>query len=262
MEFEKKVRNAVKKLLKKDEKIMVALSGGKDSMTILNLLSEWGYNVEALMIDVDMGSVFDKNRANAEKLCKELGVKLHLVSVKEELGKSVRELQADSLMSNCMVCGVIKRYLLNKKARELGADKLVTGHNLDDNAESVIMNVVMGNPRACMNLGEETGVIEHDLFVKKVKPLNNIREEEIRDYSEKEKLPVSYDNCPRSSNAFRRCVKNLLKEYNFNQENIIEYLKRIQPIIKNKYQTEEELRTCSGCGEPSRKETCNACKLV
>lgn len=265
-DFEAKVKKEAKKLVSTNDKILVACSGGKDSTTILYLLKKWGYNVSALHVDLLMGAYSKGHVTNLTNFCKELKIPLHIVNIRDELGASmcyVREkIQSKKPMNNCMICGVIKRSILNKKAKELGANCIVTGHNRDDLAESIIMNVLMGNPRACLGLGAKSGVIESDLFAKRVKPLNYIAEDEIRTYSKEKNFPVIYDPCPCSHNAFRRFVKNLITEYEINQDNVIKLLKKIEPALNKKFKTNEELKKCVNCGEATRNETCKSCEII
>jgi len=261
-EFESKVKKSINGLITNDDKVLVAFSGGKDSMTILYLLKKFGYNVQAIMIDVSMGDLFKQNVENAKVFCKKQGIKLHLISVKEEFGKEMPEIheliQKNKTLSNCMICGVFKRYLINKKARDLKATKLVTGHNQDDLVESVIMNLIMNNPRLNLNLKPVTGVLSEG-FVQRVKPLNYVPEEDIKKYSELMGFKVNYEICPKSSNAFRRYVRNLLKDYEVNKDNIVKFLDYIHPMIKI---PKGSLRQCVQCGEPSRNELCKACALT
>ncbi len=262
-EFENKVRREVKKQLSKKDKIAVALSGGKDSTTILYLLNKWGYNIEGIIIDLGMNH-FPPIIRSVKKTCSELGVKLHIISVKQEIGMNMRELQLrvqrKRRISNCFVCGVIKKWLLNKKARELGFNKLVTGHNLDDRVESIIMNLMMNNKNQSYNLISN---YENELFVKRVKPLNNVLEDDIKKYAKIMKLRVAYEPCPYSTNAFRREVMNLINDFEKKHPGIKENTsKYFNKIMKNKEVITKKLRKCNECGEPTINEVCNACQLI
>jgi uncharacterized protein (TIGR00269 family) len=75
-------------------------------------------------------------------------------------------------------------------------------------------------------------------------------------------FPVIYEPCPCSSNAFRRVVRNLIRNHGVKQDNIVKYLEKIEPLIKNKYEVKGELRTCKTCGEASRGEQCKACSVI
>ncbi len=258
--FELRVKREVERLLSKRERIMVAVSGGKDSATILYLLSKWGYNVIAVIIDLGFKH-YKKHVSNVRVLCEELGVELFVVDAVKEVG-SVRRLQLINGKSNCYTCGVIKRWLLNRKAKELRVDKLVTGHNLDDYAESVLMNVLMNNHQACLSLGPVAGVISSDLFVQRVKPLSYISEGDILTYAKLKGFRISYDPCPYSSDAFRREVMDLMRLSGFNFSNIVKYFERLKPLIVSKFSRKGLLRECVICGEASKGVVCKACQLI
>ena len=178
-EFERKVKKEIEKRINKEDKVLVACSGGKDSTTILYILHKLGYNVEAIIINLRMGEWFEKNVQNLRKFCKQHNIVLHEVDIRKHLAGSMHyirsRVQSKAKVSNCTICGVIKRYFLNIYAKKLGATKLVTGHNLNDLVESIVMNVIMGNHRLCLNLLNSSS---SNLFVKKVKPLNFIKEED------------------------------------------------------------------------------------
>ncbi len=244
-EFEKKVMKETKKLIKKDKKLLVAVSGGKDSITILYLLHKWGYDVEALMIDLGF-RFFKEHVDNAREFCRELGIKLHIASVKKELGRGMRELQLRAGKSNCFTCGVIKRWLINRKAKELGFEKVVTGHNLDDYAESILMNIFMNNRNASRNLRSPF----------RIKPLNYIPEKEIEKYAREMGFKINYEACPYSDNAFRRLVLNMMREYEISAMNVVKMFE------KTSMKEEGKFRKCSICGGPSSGEICNACRLI
>ncbi|HZX45466.1 MAG TPA: tRNA 2-thiocytidine biosynthesis TtcA family protein, partial [Candidatus Nanoarchaeia archaeon] len=147
--FEKKVRKTIRVwgLLGKKEKILVACSGGKDSTTALYLIKKIvagnrNISVEAIHVDPSIGEYSKINRENIVRFCSENGIKLHLTSFREEFGYSLCYIKGlVKEYKSCRVCGILRRYILNKKAKEASATKIVTGHNLDDEAQNVIMNI-------------------------------------------------------------------------------------------------------------------------
>ena len=170
---------------------------------------------------------------------------------------------ADQKLNTCTICGVIKRWLLNKNARELGFDKIVTGHNLDDQAETMLMNLLKNNVE--LNVGQQprTGVFEDKRFVPRVKPLFFCLNKDVRKYSDLMKFPVLYDKCPCSQGVFRRKIRDELdlleKEYPNFRENMIRNFLKIIPKFKIK---EAEIVYCEKCGEVSRDKICKFCSLM
>jgi len=248
MNLETIVKKEVTRLIKKKDRLLVALSGGKDSTVISYLLNKWGYKVEAVIIDLGFNK---EDVSNARRFCDEQGIKLHVVKY------DMRVLwHKNKHVNKCQTCGVIKRWLINKTARELGVSKVVTGHNQDDLVESIMMNLMMGNPALCSGL---TSQGKKNAFIQRVKPMNYVPEELIRDYAKKKGFRISYEPCPHSTDAFRRNVKNAFK--NENKENIVKYYKKLEPLIKKKYKSTGIIQPCTKCGEASRTGFCKACKL-
>jgi tRNA-5-methyluridine54 2-sulfurtransferase len=268
MDVEKKASDTIKKynLLKKSDKVLVALSGGKDSTSVFYILHKLGYNVEGLMIDLHLGDWSKKNRENMEKFCSELGVKFHIVDMKKEFGKGMCYIKAvlkkQKNMTGCSVCGIIKKWILNKWSKKLNADKIVTGHNLDDECQTVLMNFLKGN--VFLGVGSTPAAGFADLsgkhFVQRVKPMFFVPEEEIREYSKKKKLPVLYERCPCAFGTYRTETRAWMDKLSDKEKiKVVEGFQNLIPSLRKKFNF--DLNSCKTCGEPSRGETCNACKI-
>lgn len=263
-----KVKETIEKykLIDKKDKVLVAASGGKDSTVVLYLLNKLGYNLEALFIDLGIGNYSSRNKENIVKFCKKEKIKLHIVSFKGEYGYSlcyIRDIlkEKDKNMKACTVCGILRRYLLNKKARELKADKIVTGHNLDDEAQAILMNLFKANTNVSARLGPIVGVVKDKKFVPRIKPLYFIPEDDVREFSKKQKFPVLYEKCPCVSEAYRNYVRNLLNEFSTKEkENIVLKFLELLPKLKKKYSG--SLNYCKECEEPSSGDICNKCMLM
>lgn len=270
--IERKAKETILKyrLLGKKDKVIVAASGGKDSTALMFILRKLGYNIEALTIDVGMGGYSSQSLENVKKFCKEQGIKLTTLTFRQEFGGSlcyIRDAFAAKGMkvNPCALCGVLKRHLLNKYARKLGAAKLATGHNLDDEAQSIMMNFFRNTLDKSARLGPASFGSGAKSLVPRVKPLYFCAEKDIEEYSKKHRFPVKYGICPCSKDVFRRLVGNLLDDYEKTspcaKENIVSLFIKTLPKLRKKY-AGQKLSHCKRCGELSKGSLCRACQII
>ncbi len=280
--IEKKVKQTIDKhkLLNKKDKVVVALSGGKDSTSVLYILHKLGYNVSGFMIDLHLGEWSKKNRENVEGFCSKLGIDLNVYDMKKELGQGIcfikQIVKEKKNLTGCSVCGIMKKWIINKEAKRLKADKLVTGHNLDDECQTVLMNFLKGNVYLGANSSPATNQGELDdsgLFVQRVKPLFFIAESDIRKYSKEMKFPVLYERCPCAFGTYRvetRAWMELLSDKE--KLKIVESWQDLIPSLKevdassggrgsSRDRSQNDIRRCNVCGEGSNKDVCNACEI-
>ncbi|MFC1731654.1 ATP-binding protein [candidate division KSB1 bacterium] len=271
--FENKVLDTIHtyNLFTKKDKILVACSGGKDSTAILYILKKHGFKVEAITVDALIGNYTKQNIKNLEEFCKEHNVKLHKVSFRDKFGRSLCYIQSvlkknGANLRSCTVCGVLRRYLLNKEARKIRPNCIVTGHNIDDEAQSIIMNLIRNKQSLSARLGPRTGLIDDKKFISRVKPLYFCTEKEIIRYSKIKKFKVNYEECPCCVDAFRKKTRDALNKLSKNNpdlaQNIINNFLRVLPKLKESYTTEEEIPRCKSCHEPSKGKICNTCYIV
>jgi len=270
--FEDKVKKTIKKygLIDKDDRLLVASSGGKDSTTVLYLLKKFGYKAEAIFIDLLIGNYSKKNKENLIKFCKENKIKLHIISFRDKFGYSlcyIRDILKSKgiKLKSCTICGILKRYLLNMEARRLKATKLATGHNLDDELQTILMNFFKGKNEHNAKLGPKIGMIQDKKFIQRIKPLYFCTVKETEEYSRLMRFPVIYEKCPCSTDVFRRSIRNGLDEFDDKTKiNAVNNFLKLLPGLKEYYgkKNKEKLNYCKICNEPSRNEICSACKII
>jgi len=269
-EFESQVLKTIREnsLIKKGEKVIVAMSGGKDSTTVAYLLKKFGYNPEALHINLHMGKWSDDNMENVKTMCRQNKIPLHIFSIKKEMGNTICYIKqvvgSETNYKQCTICGILRRWLINKKARSLGAKKLATGHNLDDEAQTALMNLFKGNIMLGINSGPKVGLFEDRMFVTRIKPLYYCKEDDVRKYAQSMSFPVLYQRCPCVMGAYRHEVRNHLNELEKKnpklKENIVKSFSKILPLLREQVKT-NSIRYCKECGEPSRNDVCKACQI-
>lgn len=271
--FERKVLGLIKeyKLIERNDKVGVALSGGKDSLTVLNILSMLKkkiriFDLEAIAIDEGIEDYRDKTLEQAKKYCKENNIKLHIFSYKDEFGNTLDNFLKKSKMKACSICGPFRRYLLNKKSKELDFTKLATGHNLDDEAQTIMMNYFRKNIETSARLGPITGIIKDKRFIKRIKPLYLMTEKEVATYAFLKGLTDEFNECPYNSDSYRGDVMKMLNDfeakYPGTKHSIITSFIEILPLLKENYKNFVPLNECKLCGEPCSQEICQTCKIV
>jgi uncharacterized protein (TIGR00269 family) len=283
MEYvEKKVRRYVgrTKMVHKDERIIVGVSGGKDSCAVLHLMHRIFHkrpDVKVIAVSVDEGirGYRPDSIKAAKKLCKELGVEHHIYSFKDVFGKTldqkVRELKKETpeLREPCTYCGVGRRYVLNKAAKDLKATKLCTGHNLDDEVQSIMMNYMRGDLMRAARMGPITNWSlskkRGDLFVPRIKPLRTIPERECALYAMLMGIGVDWSECPHISGIrfdVRDFINDMEDKYAGIKYNILETFEKLLPSVRDiTSKTEGTIQLCKKCKEPGSEDVCKTCKL-
>lgn len=277
--FEDKVFKTIRRfnLFELDDKLVVAVSGGKDSITVLYLTQKYlkrknlEKNITALAIDEGIADYREHTLDFLKDFCKKLDVPLHIHSYKEKYTKSLDE-SVETLRSKgknispCNICGTFRRTSLNTGARDLGATKVVTGHNIDDEAQNILLNIFKNNFKILARLGPFNGVVGDDKFVPRVKPLYLCSEKEVRLYTILKGFDVGFDECPYTRGSFREhigdMVNELEDEHKGVKNSIVNFFLETQDSLKERYlQTSESesVTYCSRCKEPSQKEICNTC---
>ncbi len=278
--FEDKVFKTIRKfdLFNFEDKFCVAVSGGKDSITVLYLTQKYlkkkglQDNLFALAIDEGIANYRDKTLDFLKDFCEKYKIELHIKSYKELFGstqdENVKKLREKGTnISPCNICGTYRRTSLNKTARDLGATKVVTGHNLDDEAQSVLLNIFKNNFKILARQGPFNGVIGDDMFVPRVKPLYLCSEKEVKLYTILKGFDTGFDECPYAKGAFRQNLGEMLNDLEDKHKgvknSVVSFYLEIQDSLKEKYKEDfgKGVSYCTECGEPSQRKVCNTCEM-
>jgi len=271
--FEKRVRRTVREfgMIKKGDKVGVAVSGGKDSISMLHMLKNicdsMRLELAALSVDEGINRYREGTLKVAKENCRKLGVEHKILTFKKEIGVTVDEIACkDERMRTCSYCGVFRRWILNKAAREMGLNKLAVGHNLDDAAQTVLMNFLRNEPFRLARFGPIGGVVEHEFFVDRIKPLIRIPEREVAVYSIIKGMGIKFGRCPYAHEAFRNEVRVFLNEVEENfpgtKFRVFNSFMSVKDAIGGKFNTDETLMKCKECGELSSHEVCMRCQML
>ncbi len=260
--FERYVIRTIKefRMFSKSDKILVAVSGGKDSLALWHLLRKNGYSADGLYIHLGIGEYSERSKEKVEAFAKRIGAQLRIVDLSEDLA-GIPDLVKITSRSACSVCGMVKRYNFNKVAREGGYSVVATGHNLDDEASALLSNVINWNLKY---LGKKAPVLEEEEgFVRKVKPLCKVTEKQTALYALLEGIDFIEEECPFSEDATSVFFKEILNqiEERFPGTKLrfyLDYLRKVMPLFEKE---ERDLTRCRICGEPSPTEVCGVCRL-
>jgi len=270
--FENKVFKTITKfdLLDKEENLGVAVSGGKDSLTLLHILNKLSkqnpkLKITAIAINEGIEGYRDKSLVTAKDFCNKNNIKLNIYSYEKEFGMPLDNMLKVLDVRPCTICGIFRRYLLNKKSKELNFTKLATGHNLDDECQSIMMNQFKNNIQASARLGPKVGINKNNSFVQRIKPLYLCTEKEVTTYAFINNLLDKFIECPNVTKSYRAQVRDMLNDFEAKfpgtKYSIVNSYLQTLPALKERFKG-REVNCCNNCGEPASKDKCNACKYV
>jgi len=272
--IEEKVRVTIGKykMFEVDDKIAVAVSGGKDSLSLLHILARIEKDFPksstcAITVDEGISGYRDEAVRIAAKNCARLGVEQTTVSFKELYEYTMDEIVGktqDGKLTPCAYCGVLRRKALNIAGRKADADKIATAHTLDDEIQTFFLNVIHGDPLRIARSGPKYDQAETG-FVQRVKPFCEVLERESALYAYVKDIPFQEMPCPYSREALRNDVRHTLNRLEGRHPSmkytIYSSMVKMREVMRGAVE-EISLKTCEDCGEPTAGILCQACIMV
>src|SRR5919106_1042945 len=264
--FRNQVREAIRKhrMFAADEPVMVAVSGGKDSLALWDVLIDEGYDTTGLYLDLGIFEYSVESRAKCEAFASRRGVPLIVRRVADEVGAPVPVIKQVTRRPPCSGCGLSKRYLMNRAALETGMAVLATGHNLDDEAATLFGSVMHWQTDA---LPRQSPALPstHPKLVRRVKPLYRLSERETAAYAFLRKIDYIVEECPFAQGATSIAHKETLNrmeetspgaKHNF----LFGFLDKARPAFERAEAV--TLNECTRCGQVTTGTLCAFCKLA
>lgn len=257
---------ATRDLIVPGDTIAMGLSGGKDSTALLMLLTAllpgWeDVRLVAVTIDEGIDGYREETILSANRLAGTLGVEHRHVTFPALFGDSLDGILAGRESQACTICGILRKKALAGAAREAGATKLATGHNLDDEAQSVLMNILRGD---LQRLVRDSSTDTSGRFIPRIKPLMEVTEKEIAAYLLLRGAWTDLPECPYARHALRREVRSMLSGLEYRHPGTMLRLMESKGKIERSCTAAlaaEPLRSCRECGDPCSGETCQFCQL-
>lgn len=243
--------------------MLVAVSGGKDSLALWDVLLELGYPADGLFIGLGIGGYSARSREKVLAFARSRKAELWEVDLGARW-RGVEELARRARRVPCSACGLVKRYLFNRVAREEGYEVVATGHNLDDEAASLLGNVLRWQTGY---LARQSPVLrEEEGFVRKVKPLVRLTERETAAYAFTRGIDYVLEECPLAAGASSLLYKEVLNRLELEspgtkQQFLQGFLERVSPLFEER-EGSPELRPCSACGQPTTAGVCAFCRMI
>jgi uncharacterized protein (TIGR00269 family) len=260
---------------------VIGLSGGKDSVVLTDILADtFGPDprVELIALSIHEGieGYRDESLDASKELTADLDIQHEVVTYEDELGVQMDDVveKDPENMAACAYCGVFRRDLLESYAEELGADLLLTGHNLDDEAETALMNILEGDVKQIAkhfdaSLGPMDERSESDHFVPRAKPLRDVPEKEVALFAHLRDLPAHITECPHASEAYRGEVQEVMLGLEENhpgtRHSIMAGYEELAELAAQRYGEDSDgsdLGECERCGSTTGRDVCRKCRLI
>ena len=255
------------KMIRNDELVAAAVSGGKDSLVLLNILNKMAENhnfrIKAITIDEGIPGYRNEALEIVENFCKNLNVELSTYSYKELFELTLDEaldLRENEKTSSCSICGTLRRRTMEYAAKDIGADVIATGHNLDDTLQTFVINMLSGDTNKVGWMDPDTSKNS----LRKIKPFCEIYESEIVFYAFTNNIPFQSEPCPHMNEGIRTEIREFLNslegQHSGVKNNLYQSIIKVSQIVKDSNQKQKKI--CKKCGSECTGTTCSVCNMV
>lgn len=249
-----------------DERVLVAVSGGKDSLALWDLLVALGYQTDGLYLGLGIAGYSEPSAGPVRSYARSRNLRLREIDLPNDLGFDIPTGSRAAKRAPCSLCGTSKRHLFNAAALEGGYDVVATGHNLDDEAAVLYGNVLRWD---LAYLGRQLPVLPGgDGFARKVKPLVRLSERDMAAYCVIQGIDYMIEECPMAAGNRHIGYKNALNDVEARSPGTkaafyFGFLERMAPLVASVAEEERrELHPCPDCGSPTVSDICAFCRLV
>lgn len=263
--FEDQVKRAIKDfdMVGPEDRVLVAVSGGKDSLALWDVLMTLGYRATGMYLGLGIGEYSDRSGEVATRFAEERGADLIHVDLRGDYGFDIPTAGSKGSRSTCSVCGLSKRYVFNRVALDHGFDVVATGHNLDDEAATLLGNTLRWQTEYMAR--QYPALSGREGLVKKVKPLHRLSERETAAYAFLQGIDYIVRECPLVAGNTQLKHKDALNHMESGSPGIkaafyLGYLERAAERFRDLAAGEGDLVGCERCGQPTTGRFCAFCR--
>ena len=254
-------------MIKHNELVAVAVSGGKDSLALLNIINQMAathnFRIKAITIDEGIPGYRNEALEIVEAFCAKLNVEHKVFSYKELFDLTLDEaldLRGNEKTSSCSICGTLRRRAIDHAAKDIGADVIATGHNLDDTLQTFVINMLSGDTTKIGWMDPDTSTNT----LRKIKPFCEIYESEIVFYAFTNDIPFQTEPCPHMNEGIRTEIREFLNslegKHSGIKNNLYQSIIKVSQIVKNTNHKQKII--CIKCGNECTGEICSVCNMV
>ena len=254
-------------MIKNDDLVCVAVSGGKDSLALLQILNQMSkthnFRINAITVDEGIPGYRDEALGIVDKFCSELNIDHKIYSYKDLFDLTLEDaldLREDEKTSSCSICGTLRRRAFDHAAKDCNADVIATGHNLDDNLQTFLINMLSGDTNRIGWMDPDTS----SNSIRKIKPFCEIYESEIVFYAFTNNIPFQSEPCPHMNEGIRTEIREFLNSlevlHSGIKNNLFNSTVKISQIVKDSNYKQKTI--CSNCGNECTGKICSVCNTI